>query len=126
MSEFSLENLMCHRDNLEHVLDNLKEGIIAHDMSRRIFFFNQEAERISGYQRKDVLGLDCPRNWFWFRRSLDSVFDRCWIIGSGLEQPYWTLDSHQSPTKTRRKTRKDRYQFSDPKSFFCLESQDLQ
>ena len=59
MSEFSLENLMCHRDNLEHVLDNLKEGIIAHDMSRRIFFFNQEAERISGYRRKDVLGKDC-------------------------------------------------------------------
>ncbi len=59
MSEFSLENLMCHRDNLEHVLDNLKEGIIAHDMNRRIFFFNQEAERISGYSRKDVLGKDC-------------------------------------------------------------------
>jgi len=59
MSEFALENLMCHRDNLEHVLDNLKEGIIAHDMRRRIFFFNQEAERISGYSRKDVLGKDC-------------------------------------------------------------------
>ncbi len=43
MSEFALENLMCHRDNLEHVLDNLKEGIIAHDMNRRIFFFNQAA-----------------------------------------------------------------------------------
>ena len=59
MSEFSLENLMCHRDNLEHVLDNLQEGIIAHDMRRRIFFFNQEAERISGYNREDVLGKDC-------------------------------------------------------------------
>jgi len=59
MSDFSLENLMCHRDNLEHVLDSLKEGIIAHDMNRRIFFFNQEAERISGYNREDVLGKDC-------------------------------------------------------------------
>ena len=38
MTDFSLENLMCHRDNLENVLDNLKEGIIAHDMDRRIFF----------------------------------------------------------------------------------------
>jgi PAS domain S-box-containing protein len=61
MSEFALENLMCHRDNLEHVLDNLKEGIIAHDMNRRIFFFNQAAERISGYSRKDVLGKDCHK-----------------------------------------------------------------
>ena len=49
MSEYSLENMMCHRDNLEAVLDNLKEGIIAHDMERRIFFFNTEAERITGY-----------------------------------------------------------------------------
>ncbi|UCD79090.1 MAG: sigma 54-interacting transcriptional regulator [Desulfobacterales bacterium] len=59
MSDLSLENLMCQRDNLEHVLDNLREGIIAHDMNRRIFFFNQEAERISGYSRGDVLGKDC-------------------------------------------------------------------
>ncbi len=59
MPEVSLENLMCHRDNLEHVLDNLGEGIIAHDMNRRIFFFNQEAERITGYSRDEVLGKDC-------------------------------------------------------------------
>lgn len=59
MTDFSLENLMCHRDNLEHVLDNLGEGIIAHDMNRRIFFFNQEAERITGYSRDEVLGKDC-------------------------------------------------------------------
>jgi PAS domain S-box-containing protein len=59
MPDLSLENLMCHRNNLEHVLDNLKEGIIAHDMDRRIFFFNQEAERITGYGRNEVLGKDC-------------------------------------------------------------------
>jgi PAS domain S-box-containing protein len=57
--DFALENLMCHRNNLETVLDNLREGIIAHDMNRRIFFFNQEAERITGYRRQDVLGKDC-------------------------------------------------------------------
>jgi PAS domain S-box-containing protein len=50
---------MCHRDNLEHVLDNLKEGIIAHDPRRRIFFFNREAERITGYSRSEVVGRDC-------------------------------------------------------------------
>jgi PAS domain S-box-containing protein len=50
---------MCHQDNLETVLDNLKEGIIAHDMDRRIFFFNKEAERITGYRRREILGRDC-------------------------------------------------------------------
>ena len=59
MSDYSLENLICHRDNLENVLDNLKEGIIAHDMDRVIFFFNTEAERITGYRREEVLGRDC-------------------------------------------------------------------
>ncbi len=59
MAQFPLESLMCQRDNLEHVLDNLREGIIAHDMQRRVFFFNREAERITGYARQEVLGRDC-------------------------------------------------------------------
>ena len=59
MSDFSLEDLVCHQDNLENILDNLKEGIIAHDMQRRIFFFNKEAENITGYSRREVLGRDC-------------------------------------------------------------------
>jgi sigma-54 dependent transcriptional regulator, acetoin dehydrogenase operon transcriptional activator AcoR len=59
MTAFALESLMCHRENLEHVLDSLKEGVIAHDPQRRIFFFNREAERITGYAREEVLGRDC-------------------------------------------------------------------
>jgi len=59
MTSFPIESLMCHRDNLEHILDNLKEGIIAHDAQRRIFFFNREAERITGYGRNEVVGRDC-------------------------------------------------------------------
>jgi PAS domain S-box-containing protein len=59
MTALALESLMCHRDNLEHVLDSLKEGIIAHDVERRIFFFNREAEHITGYAREQVLGRDC-------------------------------------------------------------------
>ena len=59
MSDASLEHLFSNRKNLERILDNLKEGIIAHDNHRRIFFFNQEAETITGYNRKDVLGKDC-------------------------------------------------------------------
>jgi sigma-54 dependent transcriptional regulator, acetoin dehydrogenase operon transcriptional activator AcoR len=47
------------RENLVRILDSLKEGIIAHDLERRIFFFNAEAERITGFSREDVLGHDC-------------------------------------------------------------------
>jgi len=51
--------LIQSRRNAELLLDNLHEGILAHDMERRIFFFNQAAEKITGFNRKDVLGKDC-------------------------------------------------------------------
>jgi sigma-54 dependent transcriptional regulator, acetoin dehydrogenase operon transcriptional activator AcoR len=41
------------------VLDNLQEGILAHDLQRNIFFFNKAAERITGYSRREILGRDC-------------------------------------------------------------------
>ncbi|MDY6839340.1 MAG: sigma 54-interacting transcriptional regulator [Thermodesulfobacteriota bacterium] len=47
------------RKNLEGILDNLTEGIIAHDTERHILFFNKAAEEITGYSREDVLGKDC-------------------------------------------------------------------
>ncbi len=52
-------DILSTRENLARVLDNLKEGIIAHDLKRRIFFFNREAERVTGYHRDEVLGKDC-------------------------------------------------------------------
>ena len=55
----TIEKLISNTKNLERVLDNFKEGIIAHDLSRRIFFFNREAERITGYNREEILGKDC-------------------------------------------------------------------
>ena len=47
------------RKNVELMLDNLHEGILAHDLKRRIFFFNRAAERITGYTRDEVVGRDC-------------------------------------------------------------------
>jgi len=59
MIERPLVDTIASRENLIRVLDNLKEGIIAHDMQRRIYFFNAEAERVTGYSRAEVLGNDC-------------------------------------------------------------------
>ncbi len=47
------------RTNLEDILDDLTEGIIAHDKDRRILFFNRAAEEITGYTRENVVGKDC-------------------------------------------------------------------
>ncbi len=59
MPDRKLVNAIVSRENLIRILDNLNEGIIAHDLQRRIFFFNAEAERITGFHRDEVLGHDC-------------------------------------------------------------------
>ncbi|MBL7077032.1 MAG: sigma 54-interacting transcriptional regulator [Kiritimatiellae bacterium] len=41
------------------LLDNVSDGILAHDLSRRIFHFNKAAEEITGYKRADIIGKDC-------------------------------------------------------------------
>ncbi len=41
------------------VLDHMSEGVIAHDLNRRIFYFNAAAEAITGYKREDILNRDC-------------------------------------------------------------------
>jgi PAS domain S-box-containing protein len=59
MNALTIDNILSNRKNLERILDNMKDGIIAHDMSRRIFYFNKKAEEITGYRREDVVGKDC-------------------------------------------------------------------
>lgn len=54
-----LHALFVTRKNLQLILDNLMEGVMAHTTNRRIFFFNKAAETITGYKREDVLGQDC-------------------------------------------------------------------
>jgi len=61
MSEAMISKILSDKKNLERVLDNLKIGIIAHDLKRHIFYFNKEAERITGYNRKEVLDKDCHK-----------------------------------------------------------------
>jgi len=44
---------------LENVLDSLHDGIIAHDIDRKIVLFSRGAEEMTGLKRDDVLGKDC-------------------------------------------------------------------
>ncbi len=45
--------------NLSDILDSLGEGIIAHDLQRKILYFNRAAEAVTGYPREEVVGRDC-------------------------------------------------------------------
>jgi PAS domain S-box-containing protein len=59
MSSKPFVETIASGENLIRVLDNLNEGVIAHDVNGRIYCFNAEAERVTGYRRDDVLGRDC-------------------------------------------------------------------
>ncbi len=51
--------LLSAKAQADVVLDHLSDGVIVHDLNRRILGFNKAAEQITGYRRKDVLNKDC-------------------------------------------------------------------
>ncbi len=55
----TLNRALLHQDNFSLILDSLHLGIIAHTPERIITAFNREAEKITGFSRKEVLGKDC-------------------------------------------------------------------
>ncbi len=59
MEMLSIQRVVSLEENLVRILDNLDEGIIAHDLARKILFINKKTEQITGYTRDEVLGRDC-------------------------------------------------------------------
>lgn len=51
--------LMDATETTHFILDSLAEGIIAHDIDRKITYFNKAAEKLTGYTRTEVIGRDC-------------------------------------------------------------------
>lgn len=54
-----LDALVLQKTRLESILDSLHEGIIAHGLDRKVFFFSRGAEILTGAKKEDVLGMDC-------------------------------------------------------------------
>lgn len=54
-----LTTLTAQKHSTEVLLDNFTEGIIIHDNKRIISWFNRAAEKITGFDRQDVIGRDC-------------------------------------------------------------------
>ncbi len=48
-----------YKHNTDRIIDNLSEGVMAHDLHRKIFFFSRGAERLTGLSATEVLGKDC-------------------------------------------------------------------
>jgi PAS domain S-box-containing protein len=54
-----IDRIQYEERSLKIILDNLDVGIFTVDRGGRITFFNTEAEKISGYNRREVLGDPC-------------------------------------------------------------------
>lgn len=49
-------------NEMKAIFDNLYEGVYIVDKKRKILFWNDSAERISGYNAKDIMGNHCYNN----------------------------------------------------------------
>ncbi len=47
------------KTNTDNILNSLSEGIFAHDLNRRIFYFSTKASELTGLSADDVMGKDC-------------------------------------------------------------------
>ena len=54
-----LSSLVEAKRSEDLILSNIADGILAHDLTRRIFYFNRAAEAITGYSRDEVIARDC-------------------------------------------------------------------
>jgi len=53
------EAFTTQKKNIERILNNISEGVIAHDINRKIFYFSEGAEKLTGLSEADVIGKDC-------------------------------------------------------------------
>jgi len=54
-----VEAFVSQKKNVDNLLNNLTEGIIAHDLNRKIFFFSEGAAKLTGLSPTAVIGRDC-------------------------------------------------------------------
>ncbi|GAB6096086.1 hypothetical protein JCM14469_23390 [Desulfatiferula olefinivorans] len=71
------------KSNTDNILNSLSEGIFAHDLNRRIFYFSTRASELTGLLPEDVMGRDCHDI---FDGGLCS--ENCSFCGGGTISPF--------------------------------------
>ena len=81
-------------DFYKAVLDHLYDGVYFVDKQRRITYWNQGAERITGYLAKDVVGLSCADNLLV---HVDAAGNELCTRGCPLAAAMQDGDIHEAP-----------------------------
>jgi thioredoxin type arsenate reductase len=96
-----LSSFIQQKRNIDTIFDCLPQGIIAHDLKRKIFFFSSGAEKITGFTQNEVLGKDCHEV---FKPMLCGENCQC----QNLESPTLsTPQNYQTVFRTKQGIRKD-------------------
>lgn len=53
------EAICSHKQFNDALLDGMSEGVLAHDLNRRIFYYSKGMEQLTGIPRDQVIGKDC-------------------------------------------------------------------
>ncbi len=86
-----LKALLNQHSYLSVVLDSLHEGILAHDMNRKIFLFNRGAEEITGVSRNEMLGKDCHEIFSPHVCAENCIFEDCSIVNDFQKTSFPTV-----------------------------------
>lgn len=54
-----IQGIYNYKHNMEMIINSLGDAVIAHDINRKIFYYNETAENLLGYKKDEVLGQDC-------------------------------------------------------------------
>ncbi len=58
-SDGYLEAFVVQKRNTDRVFDSLSEGIIAHDINKKVFLFSKRASEITGISEKKAMSCEC-------------------------------------------------------------------
>lgn len=57
-----INDIINEKDLYLAIIDNVPEGVYCVDESRRIFFWNKAAEKISGYKASEMISKSCSES----------------------------------------------------------------
>jgi PAS domain S-box-containing protein len=92
MNAAALLDRMSGSDVHRRVLESLEDGVYLVDSSRCIVYWNEGAERITGYRRQDVIGRPCGGNLLLY----------CSDAGFALREQDYPLSTTMADGRSRR------------------------
>ncbi len=94
-----VQALAALRVHTTMIVESMSDGLLVHDMQRRIVLFNRAAEAITGRRRQDVVGHDCHQIF-----GCGFCGGKC-VLGTGTEPGFTERRDRMEITTTEGESR---------------------